>query len=76
MALVGYVRVSSLDQDTTTQLERVTAAQCKKVFSEKESGTKHRTALAECLDYLRDGDTLVITKIDRLARSARDLDFS
>jgi DNA invertase Pin-like site-specific DNA recombinase len=75
MALVGYVRVSSLDQDTTTQLERVTAAHCKKVFSEKESGTstKHRTALAECLDYLREGDTLVITKIDRLARSARDL---
>ena len=75
MALVGYVRVSSLDQDTTTQLERVTAANCKKVFAEKESGTstKHRTALAECLDYLREGDTLVITKIDRLARSARDL---
>ena len=75
MALVGYVRVSSLDQDSTTQLERVTAAHCKKVFAEKESGTstKHRTALAECLDYLREGDTLVITKIDRLARSARDL---
>ena len=75
MALVGYVRVSSLDQDTTTQLERVTAANCKKVFAEKESGTstKKRTALAECLDYLREGDTLVITKIDRLARSARDL---
>ena len=51
------------------------AANCKKVFSEKESGasTKQRTALAECLDYLREGDTLVITKIDRLARSARDL---
>ena len=75
MSLVGYVRVSSLDQDTTTQLERVTAANCKKVFSEKESGTstKQRTALAECLNYLREGDSLVITKIDRLARSARDL---
>ena len=75
MSLLGYVRVSSLDQDTTTQLERVTTTNCKKVFSEKESGTstKHRTALAECLDYLRDADTLVITEIDRLALSARDL---
>lgn len=75
MALVGYVRVSSLDQDTTTQLERVTEANCKKVFIEKESGTntKSRTALMDCLDYLREGDMLVITKIDRLARSTRDL---
>ena len=75
MSLVGYVRVSSLDQDTTTQLERVKSASCKQVFSEKQSGTstKHRTALSDCLDYMREGDTLVITKIDRLARSARDL---
>lgn len=75
MSLVGYVRVSSLDQDTTTQFERVTGANCEKVFSEKQSGTttKGRTALTECLEYLREGDSLVITKIDRLARSARDL---
>lgn len=75
MSLVGYVRVSSLDQDTTTQLERVIGASCEKVFSEKQSGTttKGRTALTDCLDYLREGDSLVITKIDRLARSARDL---
>lgn len=75
MALVGYVRVSSLDQDTTTQSERVNGAGCEKVFSEKQSGTttKGRTALTECLEYMREGDVLVITKIDRLARSARDL---
>lgn len=75
MALVGYARVSTLDQDTTIQIERIKAEKCKKVFSEKKSGTskKQRTALAECLDYMREGDTLVITKIDRLARSARDL---
>lgn len=75
MSLVGYVRVSSLDQDTTTQLERVTGANCEKVFSEKQSGTttKGRTALTDCLEYLREGDSLVITKIDRLARSTRDL---
>lgn len=75
MSLVGYVRVSSLDQDTTTQMERITNAGCDKVFSEKESGTstKGRTALTECLEYMREGDVLAITKIDRLARSARDL---
>ena len=75
MSLVGYVRVSTLDQDTTTQLERVQGANCERVFSEKQSGTttKGRTALLECLEYMREGDTLVITKIDRLARSSRDL---
>ena len=75
MSLVGYVRVSSLDQDSTTQSDRVNNAGCEKVFSEKQSGTstKGRTALVECIEYMREGDTLVITKIDRLARSARDL---
>ena len=75
MALVGYARVSTLDQDHTTQLERLKEAGCDKVFSEKKSGTTKagRTALDECLNYIREGDTLVFTKIDRLARSARDL---
>ena len=75
MALVGYVRVSSLDQDTTTQFERVSGAGCEKVFTEKKSGTttKGRSALSDCFEYMREGDTLIITKIDRLARSARDL---
>lgn len=73
--LVGYARVSTTDQDHTTQTERLTAAGCTRVFSEKKSGTSKagRTALDECLTYLRDGDTLVFTKIDRLARSSRDL---
>ena len=75
MSLVGYARVSTLDQDHTTQKERLIGAGCEKIFSEKQSGTtkKNRIALAECLEHMRDGDTLVITKIDRLARSARDL---
>lgn len=75
MSIIGYARVSTLDQDHTTQIERLKNANCKKVFSEKQSGTtkKNRTELALCLDYMREGDTLVITKIDRLARSARDL---
>ncbi len=75
MALVGYARVSTLDQDHTTQIDRLKQAGCEKVFSEKKSGTtkKGRTALDECLNYIREGDTLVFTKIGRLARSARDL---
>ena len=75
MSLVGYARVSTLDQDHTTQKERLENAGCKKTFSEKQSGTtkKNRKALEDCINYLREGDTLVITKIDRLARSARDL---
>ena len=73
--LVGYARVSSLDQDHSLQSDRLKIAGCEKIFSEKKSGTtkKGRTALNGCLDYMREGDTLVITKIDRLARSARDL---
>ena len=75
MPLVGYARVSTLDQDHTTQIERIQSAGCEKVFAEQRSGTSKegRTALADCLEYIREGDTLVITKIDRLARSARDL---
>lgn len=75
MAIVGYARVSSVDQDHTTQVERLQAAGCKRVFSEKKSGTSKqgRDALDECLQWMREGDTLAVTKIDRLARSARDL---
>ncbi len=73
--LVGYARVSTTDQDHTTQVDRLQAAGCTKIFAEKKSGTKTdgRTALQDCLEWMREGDTLVITKIDRLARSARDL---
>ena len=75
MALVGYARVSSTDQNYLLQVEALKTAGCKKIFSEKKSGTsvKERTKLEQCLDYLREGDTLVVTRIDRLARSLRDL---
>lgn len=75
MSIIGYARVSTLDQDHTTQIERLESAKCKKIYSEKQSGTtkKNRVELDKCLGYLREGDTLAITKIDRLARSARDL---
>lgn len=75
MALVGYARVSTTDQDLSHQIAVLTAIGCRKLFSEKSTGTKKegRLALDECLDYLRDGDTLVVTRIDRLSRSLRDL---
>jgi len=75
MGIAGYARVSSRSQDLELQLEQLAAAGCEKVFSEKVTGTSlnDRQALAECLDWLREGDTLVVTRLDRLARSGRDL---
>jgi DNA invertase Pin-like site-specific DNA recombinase len=70
--LVGYARVSSTDQDLTVQRERLTS--CEKLFEEKASGTEAaRPQLTACLDFLREGDTLVITRLDRLARSTLHL---
>ncbi|USR00113.1 recombinase family protein [Sphingomonas aerolata] len=73
--LVGYGRVSSAGQSLEVQLESLGAAGCSKVFSEKRSGTSvtGRDELAEALDFVREGDTLVVTRLDRLARSAADL---
>lgn len=75
MAMVGYARVSTLEQDYNLQIDALKAVGCDKVFAEKKSAgsTKGRTKLEECLDYLREGDTLTVTRIDRLARSLRDL---
>ncbi|MER8894199.1 recombinase family protein [Mesorhizobium sp. M0676] len=74
MAIVGYARVSSAGQDHATQIEKLKAAGATKLFEEKRSGTdKARPELAKCLDYVREGDTLIITKLDRLARSAAHL---
>lgn len=72
MALVGYARVSSVGQSLDIQLEKL--AHCDKVFQEKKSGTSDkRPRLQECLEYVREGDTLVITRLDRLARSTLHL---
>ena len=73
MALISYARVSSHGQSLDVQLEKL--KHCDRVFKEKQSGrsTDKREQLALCLDYVRDGDTLVVTKLDRLARSTRDL---
>ena len=72
MPTVGYARVSSTGQDLAVQLEKL--AGCDKVFKEKRSGVDTgRPELKRCLDYLREGDSLLVTKIDRLARSTSDL---
>ncbi|MER9022685.1 recombinase family protein [Mesorhizobium sp. M0815] len=72
--LVGYCRVSSRSQDYQTQVDRLTAAGAIKIFKEKLSGLDDdRPELARCLEYVRDGDTLIITKLDRLARSTLHL---
>lgn len=74
MAVIGYARVSTGQQDYTSQVERLEAAGATKVFTEKRSGLDgNRPALTECLNYLREGDTLLVTKLDRLARSTADL---
>src|SRR5262245_8096844 len=72
MTTIGYARVSSTGQDLSVQLEKLGG--CDKVFKEKRSGVDAgRPELKRCLDYLREGDTLLVTKIDRLARSTSDL---
>jgi len=74
MALIGYARVSTRDQHPHAQTDALTAAGCDKVFTDHASGTlAKRPALEQALDYLRPGDTLVITKLDRLGRSVRNL---
>jgi DNA invertase Pin-like site-specific DNA recombinase len=73
--LVGYSRVSSSGQSLDIQNEALAGAGCEKVFAEKMSGrsAKDRIELANALDFVRDGDTLVVTRLDRLARSVDDL---
>jgi DNA invertase Pin-like site-specific DNA recombinase len=75
MANVGYARVSSVDQDFNGQIERLRTAGCDQVFSEKASGksTNGRFALDKAIKALKPGDTLVTVRLDRLARSIRDL---
>jgi DNA invertase Pin-like site-specific DNA recombinase len=74
MAIVGYARVSTAQQDHTSQIERLKSAGAEKVFHEKRSGLDgERPELARCLEYVREGDTLIVTKLDRLARSTADL---
>lgn len=68
--LIGYARVSTLDQNPQFQVEELRKAGCEKIFTEKCSGAKaDRPKLQEALEYARSGDTLVVWKLSRLARS-------
>jgi DNA invertase Pin-like site-specific DNA recombinase len=72
MAVVGYARVSSVGQSLDVQLDKL--KHCKKIFQEKRSGTNQkRSQLEACLEYVREDDTLVVTRLDRLARSTLHL---
>ncbi len=75
MASYGYARVSTADQDLSIQQAALKAAGCTVIRAEKASGTSRngRTELDQLMEFLRDGDTLVVTRIDRLARSVKDL---
>lgn len=72
--LIGYARVSTDDQHLDSQRAALLAFGCQRIYEEKISGAKRqRPELSKALDHLRDGDVLVATRLDRLARSTRDL---
>lgn len=72
--LVGYARVSTQDQNPELQIDALQKVGCEKIFEEKASGaSRNRPELAAALTYLRSGDTLVVWKLDRLARSLKQL---
>ncbi|EJE8516545.1 recombinase family protein [Vibrio parahaemolyticus] len=71
---LGYARVSTDDQELANQRAELTAAGCSRLFAEKITGTRRdRPELARLLDHLRPGDVVTVTRLDRLARSTRDL---
>jgi DNA invertase Pin-like site-specific DNA recombinase len=71
---LGYARVSTEDQTLNTQCQRLSTAGCEKIFEEKISGaTRNRPKLEKLIEHLREGDILVVTRLDRLARSTSEL---
>ena len=71
---IGYARVSTTDQNPELQLDALTAAGCERVFVEKASGAQRdRPELLAALEYAREGDTIVVWRLDRLARSVKQL---
>lgn len=74
MAKIGYARVSTKEQSLDSQIDVLQENGCERIFSEKVSGRKlKRTELDKCLDYIREGDILVLTKLDRLGRTTKQL---
>ena len=71
---IGYGRVSTLEQNLDLQLQALKKAGCRRIFQEKISaGARNRPEFQRMLDQIRAGDTIVVWKLDRLARSTRDL---
>ena len=72
---VGLARVSSVGQNLERQIVALKEYGCEKIFEEKMSGTKKegRKVLEECLDFVREGDEFIVTRIDRCSRSVYDL---
>ena len=65
MSRVGYARVSSVGQNLEVQLEKLNQAKCDRIYQEKRSGlSMSRPEFQSCMNYLRDGDTLVVTRLD------------
>ncbi|NTF06376.1 recombinase family protein [Agrobacterium rubi] len=75
MARIGYARVSTIDQDLQVQLDRLRSEGCQIIRSEKVSGSSRdgRTELATIIEFLREGDELMVTRLDRLGRDTRDV---
>lgn len=75
MALVGFARVSTREQDLSEQIRQLKQAGCEKIFEGKNSGKKESNAdrLSELKSWIRDGDIVVVTKLDRLGRSLRQV---
>jgi DNA invertase Pin-like site-specific DNA recombinase len=74
MSSIGYARVSTTDQNSSSQEDSLKAAGCVKVFIDTYTGTKmSRPEFDRAIDFLREGDTLVVTRLDRLGRSTKDL---
>ncbi len=72
--IIGYARVSTSEQDTALQMDALQGAHCERIYQESGSGTsRSRPELARCLDAMREGDTLVVWRLDRLGRSLKDL---
>ncbi|HEX7853465.1 MAG TPA: recombinase family protein [Sphingobium sp.] len=72
--IVGYARVSTTDQNLEIQLDELKAHCCERIFTDKATGTNTaRAGLTEMMEFVRDGDTLVVTRLDRFARSLSDL---
>jgi DNA invertase Pin-like site-specific DNA recombinase len=72
--IVGYARVSTTDQSLDVQMDELAAHGCDRIFQDQASGTSRaRAGLVEMLQFVRDGDTIVVSRLDRFARSLTDL---